>query len=132
MIRIIRRNKYSETIINKFENLKNVGKLDDKNINVGTGLVGSPACGDVLRIQILVKEGKIIDSKYKTFGCGSAIVSGEVISEMIKNRTIEEVSKISNKEIAEYLKLPPIKLHCSMLAESGIKEAIKDYMKKNK
>lgn len=106
MIRIIRRNKYSETIINKFENVKNIGKLDSKNENVGTGLVGSPACGDVLRIQILVKEGKIIDSKYKTFGCGSAIASSEVISEMIKNRTIEEVSNISNKEIAEYLKLP--------------------------
>jgi nitrogen fixation NifU-like protein len=132
MLRIIRRYKYSETILNKFENLKNIGKLDEKNKNVGTGLVGSPACGDVLRIQILVKEGKIIESKYKTFGCGSAIASGEVISDMIKNKTIEEASKISNKEIAEYLKLPPIKLHCSMLAESGIKEAIKDYMKKNK
>ena len=132
MLRSIIRSKYSKSVIDHFNNPNNIGKLDSKNPNVGTGLVGSPSCGDVLRLQILVKDNKIIDVKFKTFGCGSAIASSNLASEMIKNLSLNDALKITNKDIATYLKLPPIKMHCSMLAESAIKEAIKDVIKKVK
>jgi len=108
-----------------------VGSLDKKNINVGTGLVGAPACGDVMKLQIQVDdEGRIIESKFKTFGCGSAIASSSVATEWIKGKTVEECLTIKNTDIAKHLNLPPVKLHCSMLAEDAIKAAIKDYQSK--
>ncbi|CAH8636107.1 unnamed protein product [Heterobilharzia americana] len=115
-----------------YENPRNVGSLDKKDKSVGTGLVGAPACGDVMKLQIKVDEnGKIIDAKFKTFGCGSAIASSSLATEWVKGKTIEEAEKIKNSDIAKELKLPPVKLHCSMLAEDAIKAAIKDYQKKS-
>ena len=120
---------YHFNIIDHYENPRNVGSFKDKK-NIGTGLVGAPACGDVMKLQIKVENDKIIDAKFKTFGCGSAIASSSVVTEWIKNKTIKEALEIKNKDIAEYLKLPPVKLHCSMLAEDALKEAIKSLQNK--
>ena len=128
---------YSKKVIEKFENtLKNpsafnVGRLDPKRKNVGTGMVGAPACGDVMRLQIEVNEKNVItDCKFKTYGCGSAIASSQQMIEMMKGKTIEEAKKIKDKDIAKILELPPIKIHCSVLAEDSIKQAIADYESK--
>ena len=129
---IKRKLSYSKNLIKHFEKPRNVGSLDKKDLSVGTGLVGAPACGDVMKLQIKINnEGKIIDTKFKTFGCGSAIAASSVASELLKNKSIEEALKIKNKDIANKLSLPPVKLHCSMLAEDSIKAAIKDYHDKN-
>lgn len=125
------RRMYHENVIDHYENPRNVGSMDKKARNVGTGLVGAPACGDVMKLQIEVDEnGTIVDSKFKTFGCGSAIASSSVATEWLKGKTVEECLKIKNTDIASHLKLPPVKLHCSMLAEDAIKAAISDYQKK--
>jgi Fe-S cluster assembly scaffold IscU len=134
MNRIIRtfNRVYHKKIIDYYENPKNVGSFNKKHVNIGTGLVGAPACGDVVKLQIKVDSfGKIIDSKFKTFGCGSAIASSSYVTEYIKGKNIKEAMNIKNSTIAKYLNLPPVKLHCSMLAEDAIKEAIKDYESKN-
>merc|ERR1711909_63968 len=125
---------YHEKVIDHYENPRNVGKLDPKNPNVGTGLVGAPACGDVMKLQIEVDDsGKIVDAKFKTFGCGSAIASSSLASEWVKGKHLEEAAGIKNSEIAKELSLPPVKLHCLMLAEDAIKAALKDYkLKKEK
>ena len=125
------RNKYSETLIKHFEKPKNVGSFKKNEINIGTGLVGAPACGDVMKLQIKVdpRTNIIIDAKFKTFGCGSAIASSEYATQYIINKKLEQALELTNKNIAEYLKLPPVKLHCSLLAEDAIKMAIKDYSK---
>ena len=124
---------YSDKVIDHFENPRNVGTLDKESPNVGTGLVGAPACGDVMRLQIKVTRGGIIeDAKFKTFGCGSAMASSSLATEWIKGKTIDNASKISNRDIARHLNLPPVKLHCSNLSEDAIKLAIKDYKTKNK
>jgi nitrogen fixation NifU-like protein len=114
-----------------YENPRNVGSLDKADKSVGTGLVGAPACGDVMKLQIQVNnEGVIVDAKFKTFGCGSAIASSSLVTEWVKGKTVEEATAIKNTEIAEYLALPPVKIHCSVLAEDAIKAAIKDYQAK--
>lgn len=113
-----------------YENPRNVGSMSKSDKNVGTGLVGAPACGDVMKFQIRVDNGIITDAVFKTFGCGSAIASSSYSSELIKGMSLDEALQIKNNEIAKYLKLPPVKLHCSMLAEDAIKSAIKDYLKK--
>lgn len=124
--------KYHSNIIDHYENPRNVGSLDKNKKNVGTGLVGAPACGDVMKLQIQVNErGKIEKSVFKTFGCGSAIASSSLGTEIIKGMNINDAIKISNSEIAKHLKLPPVKLHCSMLCEDAIKAAVKDYKQKN-
>mmetsp|Transcript_77997 Transcript_77997/g.153125 ORF Transcript_77997/g.153125 Transcript_77997/m.153125 type:complete len:159 (+) Transcript_77997:38-514(+) len=123
---------YHDNIIDHYENPRNVGSLDKNKKTVGTGLVGAPACGDVMKLQFETDEnGIIIDAKFKTFGCGSAIASSSVATEWLKGKTIEECMTIKNTDIASHLKLPPVKLHCSMLAEDAIKAAAKDYMSKN-
>jgi nitrogen fixation NifU-like protein len=119
---------YSDKVIDHFENPRNVGTLDKESPNVGTGLVGAPACGDVMRLQIKVTRGGIIeDAKFKTFGCGSAVAASSLMTEWIKGRTIDEANKIKNSEIVEELSLPPVKVHCSVLAEDAIKSAIADF-----
>jgi nitrogen fixation NifU-like protein len=124
---------YNKKIIDHFENPKNVGTLDAASADVGTGLVGAPACGDVMRLQIKVNsEGIIEDAKFKTFGCGSAIASSSLVTEWVKSKTIEDAEKITNKQIVEELSLPPVKVHCSVLAEDAIKAAIKDWKEKCK
>ncbi|RAP31830.1 Fe-S cluster assembly scaffold IscU [Candidatus Marinamargulisbacteria bacterium SCGC AG-414-C22] len=128
-----KRTIYTDEVIKRNENPKNIGRLNEKDPNVGTGLVGAPACGDVMKLQIKVDEnGTIQESKFKTFGCGSAIASSDLTAELVKGKTIREANELSNKEIAQYLKLPPVKLHCSMLAEDAIKAAIKDLESKKK
>ncbi|AIL65393.1 NifU-like protein [Rickettsiales bacterium Ac37b] len=123
---------YNEKVIEHYENPKNVGSLDKNDIAVGTGLVGAPACGDVMKLQIKVnREGVIEEAKFKTFGCGSAIASSSLITEWIKGKTIEEAGGIKNSQIAEHLSLPPVKIHCSVLAEEAVRAAINDYTKKN-
>jgi len=123
---------YHEKVIDHYENPRNVGKLDAKKKNVGTGLVGAPACGDVMKLQIEVDDdGKIIDAKFKTFGCGSAIASSSLATEWIKGKSVDQAAIIKNSDIANELNLPPVKLHCSMLAEDAIKAALKDYKIKN-
>merc|ERR1711963_425989 len=123
---------YHSNVIDHFENPRNVGKLNAKAKNVGTGLVGAPACGDVMKLQIEVDDdGKIVDAKFKTFGCGSAIASSSLATEWVKGKSLDEAGKIKNSEIAKELSLPPVKLHCSMLAEDAIKAALKDYKTKN-
>ena len=123
---------YHKNIIDHYENPRNVGSLDKQLQNVGTGLVGAPACGDVMKLQFETNnEGIIIDAKFKTYGCGSAIASSSLVTEWMKGKTLEECNKIQNTDIAAHLKLPPVKLHCSMLAEDAIKAAIKDYYEKN-
>ena len=121
---------YNEKVIDHYEHPRNVGTLDKNDENVGTGLVGAPACGDVMRLQIKVEEGKIVDAKFKTFGCGSAIASSSLATEWLKGRTIDEAAKIKNTDIVSELKLPPVKIHCSVLAEDAIKSAIADYRAK--
>lgn len=125
--------KYHSKVIDHYENPRNVGSLKKDDKNVGTGLVGAPACGDVMKLQIQVDdEGKIIDAKFKTFGCGSAIASSSLATEWIKGKTVEEAAKIKNSHIAKELCLPPVKLHCSMLAEDAIKAALQDVEQKRK
>jgi len=122
---------YHANVIDHYENPRNVGSMNKKDDNVGTGLVGAPACGDVMKLQIKVDDnGKIIDAKFKTFGCGSAIASSSLATEWVKGKDIDEASGIKNTEIAKELCLPPVKLHCSMLAEDAIKAALKDYRSK--
>jgi len=122
---------YSNKVIEHYENPRNVGTLDKSAPTVGTGLVGAPACGDVMRLQIKVNDrGVIEDAKFKTFGCGSAIASSSLATEWIKGRTLDEASAIKNSEIVDELNLPPVKIHCSVLAEDAIKSAISDYRKK--
>lgn len=122
---------YSDKVLDHYENPRNVGRLDDDDRNVGTGMVGAPACGDVMRLQIKVNdEGVIEDAKFKTYGCGSAIASSSLLTEWVKGRTIDDAAKIRNTEIAEELGLPPVKIHCSVLAEDAIKAAILDVKKK--
>lgn len=124
---------YSEKVIDHYENPRNVGKLDDKDKNVGTGMVGAPACGDVMRLQIQVNdEGIIEDAKFKTYGCGSAIASSSLLTEWVKGKNIDEAEQIKNTTIAEELALPPVKIHCSVLAEDAIKAAIQDVREKRK
>ncbi len=123
---------YSKEVVDHYENPRNVGSLDAKDQAVGTGLVGAPACGDVMKLQIKVNDQGIIeDAKFKTFGCGSAIASSSVVTEWIKGKTLDEASGIKNTEIAQHLSLPPVKIHCSMLAEDAIRAAIIDYKEKH-
>lgn len=122
---------YSNKVIDHYENPRNVGSLDKENPEVGTGLVGAPACGDVMKLQIQVKDGVIQDAKFKTFGCGSAIASSSLATEWIKGKTLDEAECIKNNQIAEHLSLPPVKIHCSVLAEDAIKAAVADYRKKH-
>ncbi len=122
---------YSEKVMEHYENPKNVGTLNKDDATVGTGMVGAPACGDVMRLQIKVNdEGVIEDAKFKTYGCASAIASSSLVSEWVKGKSLEEAEKISNQEIAEELALPPVKIHCSILAEDAVKAAIDDYKAK--
>ncbi|HTH17114.1 MAG TPA: Fe-S cluster assembly scaffold IscU [Magnetospirillum sp.] len=122
---------YSDKVVDHYENPRNVGALDKDSANVGTGLVGAPACGDVMKLQIKVSpEGIIEDAKFKTFGCGSAIASSSLVTEWVKGKTLDEAAAIKNTEIAQELALPPVKIHCSVLAEDAIKAAIKDYKAK--
>ncbi|WP_456447404.1 Fe-S cluster assembly scaffold IscU [Thiolapillus sp.] len=122
---------YSDKVIDHYENPRNVGQMDDSASNVGTGMVGAPACGDVMRLQIEVGEdGVIKDAKFKTYGCGSAIASSSLLTEWVKGKTLEEAQQIKNTDIAEELALPPVKVHCSVLAEDAIKAAIEDFTSK--
>jgi nitrogen fixation protein NifU and related proteins len=121
---------YSEKLLDHYEQPRNVGAFGKEDDDVGTGLVGAPACGDVMRLQIRVKDGVIEDAKFKTFGCGSAIASSSLATEMIKGMSLEQAALISNTQIVEELNLPPVKIHCSVLAEDAIKAAIEDYRKK--
>lgn len=122
---------YSKELLDHYENPRNVGSMDKAQKTVGTGLVGAPACGDVMKLQIEVDEnGVITDAKFKTFGCGSAIASSSLVTEWIKGQKIEEAEKITNKEIAQELSLPPVKIHCSVLAEDAVKAAVADYRSK--
>jgi nitrogen fixation NifU-like protein len=120
---------YSEKVIDHYENPRNVGKLETDD-SVGTGVVGAPACGDVMRLQIKVEDGIITDAKFKTYGCGSAIASSSLVTEWVKGKTLDEAGAIKNAEIAQELALPPVKIHCSILAEDAIKAAIEDYKRK--
>ena len=121
---------YSEKVIEHYENPRNVGSLDKNSEDVGTGLVGAPACGDVMKLQIKVEDGIITDAKFKTFGCGSAIASSSLVTEWVKGMSVEKAMELKNSMIAEELNLPPVKIHCSVLAEDAIKAAIADYKKK--
>ena len=121
---------YSDAVIDHYENPRNVGNLDKDAKNVGTGMVGAPACGDVMKLQIQVEDGVITDAKFKTYGCGSAIASSSLLTEWVKGRTLEQASEIKNTDIAEELALPPVKIHCSVLAEDAIKAAIADLQSK--
>ncbi len=122
---------YSDKVLDHYENPRNVGKMDDKADNVGTGMVGAPACGDVMRLQIQVNEAGIIeDAKFKTYGCGSAIASSSLLTEWVKGKTLDEAASIKNTDIAEELALPPVKIHCSVLAEDAIKAAVNDIKQK--
>lgn len=122
---------YSKKVIDHYDNPRNVGTLDKSDSRVGTGLVGAPACGDVMRLQIKINdEGVIEDAKFKTFGCGSAIASSSLVTEWVKGRTLDEAQEIKNVDIAKELSLPPVKIHCSVLAEDAIRAAIKDYRSK--
>jgi len=122
---------YSEKVLDHYENPSNVGKFDNDDGTVGTGMVGAPACGDVMRLQIKVSDqGVIEDARFKTYGCGSAIASSSLLTEWVKGRTLDEARQIKNQDIADELALPPVKIHCSVLAEDAIKAAIQDYTKK--
>jgi len=122
---------YNEKVMDHYENPRNVGSFDAKDITIGTGMVGAPACGDVMRLQIKVSEdGVIEDAKFKTYGCGSAIASSSLLTEWVKGRTLQQAKEIKNTDIAEELSLPPVKIHCSVLAEDAIKSAIDDYNNK--
>ena len=122
---------YSEKVIDHYENPRNVGSLDKDDSNVGTGMVGAPACGDVMKLQIKINDGGVIeDAKFKTYGCGSAIASSSLLTEWVKGKTLDEARTIKNTDIAEELELPPVKVHCSVLAEDAIRAAIDDYQGK--
>jgi nitrogen fixation NifU-like protein len=121
---------YSDKVIDHYENPRNVGSLDKGDESVGTGIVGAPACGDVMKLQIKVEDGVIQDAKFKTYGCGSAIASSSLVTEWVKGMKVEEAMEIKNSQIAQELSLPPVKIHCSVLAEDAIKAAIADYQKK--
>jgi len=118
---------YSTKVLDHYENPRNVGSLDKNDLSVGTGMVGAPACGDVMKLQIKVVDGIIQDAKFKTYGCGSAIASSSLVTEWVKGKTLDEAGSIKNAQIAEELALPPVKIHCSILAEDAIKSAIADY-----
>ena len=122
---------YSDKVIDHYENPRNVGSLPTSDSSVGTGMVGAPACGDVMKLQIKVEDGIITDAKFKTYGCGSAIASSSLVTEWVKGKTLDEAGTIKNTEIAEHLALPPVKIHCSILAEDAIKAAVEDYRKKH-
>ena len=122
---------YSEKVIEHYERPSNVGSMDSGSSSVGTGLVGAPECGDVMKLQILVEDDKIVDAKFKTFGCGSAIASSSLVTEWVKGKTLDEAELLKNTDIVEELSLPPVKIHCSVLAEDAIKAAIKDWKSKN-
>jgi nitrogen fixation NifU-like protein len=122
---------YSEKVIDHYENPRNVGSLDKESQAVGTGLVGAPACGDVMRLQIEVEDGVIKNAVFKTYGCGSAIASSSLVTEWVKGKTLQEATKIKNTDIVEHLSLPPVKIHCSVLAEDAIRAAIEDYKSKH-
>jgi len=123
---------YSEKVLDHYDNPRNVGKMDANDDSVGTGMVGAPACGDVMRLQIKVnKDGIIEDAKFKTYGCGSAIASSSLLTEWVKGRSIDDAETIKNTQIAEELALPPVKIHCSVLAEDAIKAAVRDYREKS-
>ena len=123
---------YSDKVIDHYENPRNVGSLDKEDPNVGTGLVGAPACGDVMKLQIKVnREGVIEDAKFKTYGCGSAIASSSLVTEWVKGKTLDQATQIKNTHIAQELSLPPVKIHCSILAEDAIKAAVADYKQKH-
>lgn len=123
---------YSQKVIDHYENPRNVGSLDAEAKDVGTGLVGAPACGDALRLQIQVTDGVITEARFKTFGCGSAIASSSLVTEWLKGKTVDEARAIKNTDVAEYLSLPPVKIHCSVLAEDAIKAAIQNWHSKQK
>lgn len=122
---------YSAQVIDHYENPRNVGSFDKKDTSVGTGMVGAPACGDVMKLQIKVEDGIITDARFKTYGCGSAIASSSLVTEWVKGKTLDQAGSIRNTHIAEELALPPVKIHCSILAEDAIKAAIEDYKKKH-
>ncbi len=122
---------YSEKVLDHYENPRNVGSFDKKDNGVGTGMVGAPACGDVMKLQIKVKDGIITDARFKTYGCGSAIASSSLVTEWVKGKTLDEAGGIKNTHIAQELALPPVKIHCSILAEDAIKAAIEDYKNKH-
>ena len=121
---------YSDKVIDHYENPRNVGKMEIDS-TIGTGMVGAPACGDVMKLQIKVEDGIIVDAKFKTYGCGSAIASSSLVTEWVKGKTLEQAGSIKNAEIAEELSLPPVKIHCSILAEDAIKAAVADYRSKH-
>ena len=121
---------YSEKVIEHYEKPRNIGSMDSRSKSIGTGLVGAPECGDVMKLQIMVEDNKIIDAKFKTFGCGSAIASSSLATEWVKGKTLDEAESIKNTDIVEELSLPPVKIHCSVLAEDAIKAAIHDYRAK--
>ena len=121
---------YSEKVLDHYENPRNVGSFPKEQLNIGTGMVGAPACGDVMKLQIQVEGNIITDAKFKTYGCGSAIASSSLVTEWLKGKTLDEAQTIKNSDIAEELALPPVKIHCSVLAEDAIKSAIADYQKK--
>ena len=121
---------YSEKVLDHYENPRNAGTFDPKKDNIGTGMVGAPACGDVMRLQIQVENDIITDAKFKTYGCGSAIASSSLVTQMVKGMTLDQASDVKNMDIVEELALPPVKIHCSVLAEDAIKSAIADYKKK--
>ena len=123
---------YSEKVLDHYENPRNVGSFDPKQQNIGTGMVGAPACGDVMKLQIQVEDDVIVDAKFKTYGCGSAIASSSLVTQMVKGMTLDQASDVKNMDIVEELALPPVKIHCSVLAEDAIKSAIKDYQTKTK
>jgi nitrogen fixation NifU-like protein len=122
---------YSDKVVDHYENPRNVGSFSKDDADVGTGMVGAPACGDVMKLQIKVEDGIITDAKFKTYGCGSAIASSSLITEMVKGMTLDAATQIKNSDIAEELALPPVKIHCSILAEDAIKAAVEDYRKKH-
>ena len=121
---------YSDKVIEHYEKPRNIGSMDTASLSVGTGLVGAPECGDVMKLQIMVEDDRIVDAKFKTFGCGSAIASSSLATEWVKGKSLDEAQSIKNTDIVEELSLPPVKIHCSVLAEDAIKAAIKDYRNK--
>ena len=122
---------YSEKVIDHYEHPRNVGSFAKDDLTVGTGMVGAPACGDVMKLQIKVEDGIIVDARFKTYGCGSAIASSSLVTEMVKGMTLDQANAIKNSELADELALPPVKIHCSILAEDAIKAAVNDYRNRN-
>jgi nitrogen fixation NifU-like protein len=122
---------YSSKVLDHYENPRNVGSFDKNDVDVGTGMVGAPACGDVMKLQIRVEDGIITDARFKTYGCGSAIASSSLVTELVKGMTLDQAASIKNSELAEELALPPVKIHCSILAEDAIKAAVADYKQRH-